>query len=978
MFEKKIIIFLLFSLFPFCNTALNFGQDNRLSTIPPPFEKVDTFWVDSVINRLSLEERIAQLFMIRAHSNKGKEHIEHVEKLIKKYKVGGLIFFQGGPVRQANLTNHYQKITQTPLLIAMDAEWGLAMRLDSTIRYPRQMQLGAIKNDSLIYEMGAEIARQCKRLGVHINFAPVIDVNNNPDNPVIGSRSFGDNVENVSKKGLAYMAGMQDNRILPTAKHFPGHGDTDKDSHKTLPIIKHDKKRLDSIELVPFKKLIKAGLGGIMVAHLNIPALDSSKNSVSSLSHNIITKLLKEELDFRGMIFTDGLGMKGVTEHYNSAEAAVKGIVAGNDILILPADLEKAIDGVKKAIKDSIITEEIINQRCRKVLKLKKWAGLDKVQKVKIDSLYEDLNSKEAKSIKRKLIENATGLLLNKDNILPLKDIHKYNIASFSVGAEQGNEFQEILKKYRPLRNFSTGEGTSANIYNMLADTISKYELVIVGLHGEKSMSEEVMTFVNKLIKKTKTIVCSFNSPYNLSRIENIEEAQAVISAYQNTVMEQSVSAQIIFGGIGTDAGFPVCMKNKNNELMFKDKGIKTKKIRLGYTKTEVIANPEILKSIDTIINNAIDDKTMPGCRILAAKDGMIFFNKAYGWHTYKKKTPVKNDDLYDMASVTKITATLPSLMKMTDEGRIDINKKLADYMPELENTNKEKMKIKDILLHQARLAPWIPFFLKTIGDTAVYSAKPTKDKQLCVADNMYISEKYKDTIMSQIKKSKLLIRKHYRYSDLGFIMFGFMIADKNKKPLNIYADSLFYKPLGAYNTTFVPLAKFDRKRIVPTENDTKFRKQQINGYVHDQASAMLGGVAGHAGLFSTAEDMAKIMQMYLQGGEYGGKRYISEKTMLKFTSAQKSLRKRKKNRRGLGFDKPILDKKGKPAHKWLSAKSFGHSGFTGTLVWADPDTNIVYVFLSNRVHPDTENNKLLQKNIRRNVQHIIYRACGY
>lgn len=952
--------------------------------IDPPFMGYETAWVDSVFETLTPDERIAQLFLVQVYSNQAKTHVDNIAKLVKEQKVGGLVFFQGGPVRQANLNNYFQSVSKVPLLMAMDAEYGLGMRLDSTISFPKQITLGAIEDVQLIYEMGVEIARQFKRIGMHINFAPVVDVNINPKNPVIGNRSFGENPENVAQKGFAYMLGLQDNHILAVAKHFPGHGDTDSDSHHTLPVINQTKERLDSVELYPFKRLITGGLGGIMAAHLSIPALDSTPDLASSLSRAIVTDLLRDSLGFKGLIITDALGMRGVCNYYEPGKADVKALLAGNDMLLMSKDVPLAISEINKAIEDSLISRKEIDQRCKKVLSLKHWVGLNREKYVDTDSLYEDLNTNEAKYLKQKLIEASIGVLENKNNLLPLKRIDTLQIASFSIGTGKENVFQNTMDLYTQVQHFGIEQHGSFNVLNILIDSLSKYELVIVGVHNKSEwsseLSDETVEFVQQLSSRTNVILDLFSSPYSLNEFSDLSGVQAIVASNTNNKASQSLSAQLLFGGVESKGKMPVAVAGYNA-----NHGLSTgKPIRLKYSVPEETGiEPDCLTTIDSIVYDAIKKGAMPGCQVLAAKDGIVFYYKSFGYHTYSKKRPVKNTDIYDLASITKVAATTLSLMKLTDQKKFDTKKKLSDYLPMLDSTNKKNLKCIDVLTHQAKLEPWIPFYLHTLTnkysypfvlDKEYYSKHYSDKYSVQVADNMYIIPTYKDTLLKEIIESGLLKKKRYKYSDLGFYLFREIIEKQTKQPLDQYVTDNFYAPLCANTLGFNPLKKFLKDQIVPTENDLRYRGQLIRGYVHDEGAAMLGGVSGHAGLFANANDLAKLMQMLLQNGSYGGKQFISPGTIQLYTSCPfcKS-HKSRRNRRGLGFDKPPVNSKGKSAISWLSEKSFGHTGFTGTMIWVDPSTNIVYIFLSNRISPDAENRKFIEMGVRRNIQEVFY-----
>jgi len=972
---------------------------------------MDSEWVDSVYKSLSADERIAQLLMIAAYSNRDQQHMDYISRLIKKYNIGGLIFFQGGPYRQAEQTNYYQSVSQTPLLIAMDAEWGLGMRLDSAISYPRQMILGAVQDNDLIYEMGEDIALQLRRLGVHINLAPVVDVNNNPENPVINTRSFGEDRINVANKGLAYMKAMQDNRILATAKHFPGHGDTKEDSHNTLPVIPHSTERLDSIELYPFRYLINNGLEGIMTAHLNIPALDPESGIASSLSKKIIDELLKEQMGYKGLVMTDALNMKGVSDYFESGALEAKAILAGNDLLLMPQDISKAISRIKREVRQGNISWNEIEQRCKKVLALKQWVGLDNFQAIELDSLYEDINTSHSEYLERRLIESAITLVNNNNDLLPLKRLDTLKIASVGIGISEINTFQETLGLYTDVDHFFINKEAVWAEFDTLINKLSDYNLVIVGNFDADSrssynygISRQAVGFIHRLTEKSRVVLDIFANPYSLSKFNGLNLVDVVIMSYTDNKLSQSSSAQLIFGGIPAKGKLPVTA----TEIYHAGAGIDTnEKIRLKYSVPEEVGiDPKKLYKVDSIIFNAIDQRAIPGCQVLVARNGTVFYYKTYGYHTYLKERPVRKSDIYDLASVTKISATLPSLMKLYDQGDLIVDTTLSTYLPELDTTNKKDIRIKDILAHRSRLIAWIPFYISTLEsfypDSNMYNNHITpaypyrfsdnsyfikdfkfKDNifksfysekfPIKVADNFYIEKSWPDTIYNRIFSSGLRDKNDYKYSDLGFMLFSRLIEKNTGSSLYHYVFDNFYKPLGASTLGFLPLNRFDKSRIVPTENDIIFRKQLVHGYVHDPGAAMLGGICGHAGLFSNANDLAKLMQMYLQKGLYGGVRYFKEGTIDYFSSSQF---KESGNRRGLGFDKPEMDyTKTGPTCQCISGDSFGHTGFTGTIAWVDPDKQIVYIFLSNRVHPDQTNTKLIDNDVRTKIQKAIYNA---
>ncbi|TPE46447.1 glycoside hydrolase family 3 N-terminal domain-containing protein [Pontibacter mangrovi] len=950
----------------------------------PPFLNASQAWVDSVFSTLTPEERIAQLIMIPVYSNKDQVHIDSISNLVTKYKVGGLIFFQGGPVRQAQMTNRYQRETKVPLMVSIDGEWGLAMRLDSTVRFPYQMALGGIEDEQLIYEMGAEIARQCRRLGVHVNFAPVVDVNNNANNPVIGFRSFGEDKYNVTRKAMAYMRGMQDNKVLANAKHFPGHGDTDVDSHVGLPVINFSKIRLDSVELYPFRELMKNGLGSLMVAHMNIPVLDNTENLASTLSKPIVSGLLKEEMGYKGLVFTDALNMQGVAKFYEPGIVDVKALLAGNDMLLNTMDVKTTIEEVKKAIANGEITQEEVDARCRKVLAAKQWLGLDNWKPIETEHLVEDLNNPHAQYLNQQLVEASLTLLRNKQNILPIQNIDTLKVAALAIGTKKETDFQRGLARYTKVDTFFLQPTASIAELMALKEKLQEYNLVIAGVHrlnlkaggSHFGISAEMNMFLKDLIRSKPTIVGVFANVYSLAELESLDKADAVIAAYQETPQTQDLASQMIFGGIGAKGKLPVTI---NNNFRIGD-GLRTNGgLRFAYTMPEAVGlKTEDLAGIDSLVAQAMAQKATPGAQVLIAKDGKVIFRKAYGFHTYENERPVQVTDLYDMASVTKISTSLAAFMKLSGEGRFDVDRTLGEYLPMMEGTNKENLKYRDILTHQARLKSWIPFWKETVKKNGKFkwaTFKPDSSRRfpIKVADNLYIHRKYAKKIYKAIAESPLNEKPGYVYSDLSFILAPLVVQNITGEDFETYLKENIYHPIGATSLTFNPYKYYKPEQIVPTEVDSLFRKQLLHTTVHDEGAAMLGGVSGHAGLFGNSNDLAKLMQLYLNDGKFAGETYIAGNTVSRFSKCQFC---DQGNYRALGFDRPA-----KPGAQNSNAapsapvESFGHSGFTGTYTWIDPVNNLVYVFLSNRVHPTRENNLLGKLNTRTNVLQVVYDA---
>lgn len=939
-------------------------------------------WVDSIFERNSFEDRLGQLFMVAAYSNRDEKHTAEIAKLVTEQNIGGLIFFQGGPVRQANLTNYYQSISKMPLFIAMDAEWGVNMRLDSIIGFPKAMTLGALPDEELIYEMGKEIAFQFKSLGMHINFAPVVDVNSNPNNPVIGYRAFGEEKHLVTRKSLAYMKGLQDNGIMANAKHFPGHGDTETDSHYTLPVIKHSETRIKDIDLYPYRELIENDLMSVMVAHLHVPSMDSETDKATTLSKYVVTDLLKKQMNFKGLVFTDALNMKGVSKYLKPGEVDLHALLAGNDVLLYSQDVPKAKALILQAVNEGKISQEEVDDKIRRILKAKFWAGLDQNRSIDTYNLAEKINRPEAALLVEKLYERSITITSNKDNLLPLRHLDMQNFASLSIGGN-GTEFQKKLDKYARFDHFRINNGAKEDSLNVLAQKLQPYQTVIIGMMGitntpKKNFGVSMgdFEFIKKLSLEKNVILVVFGSAYS---IKSLPEMPHNIVAFENNDITQKLVPEIIFGARDAHGLLPVSV---NLTLRQGTGGYLEGLGRLSYSIPESQGlDSRKLAKIDTIMAKSIAKQAFPGGVILVAKNGQVVFEKAYGYYDYKKTKPVSTETVYDLASITKILATTQAVMFLDSRGLIDMNKPIGRFIPELRNTNKEHLILSDILAHEAGLVAFIPHYTKTVEaglwKTQYYKPAAEQGFSLSVSNEMFAMNSLRDsiwawTVKSDLRKPEANRKKYsYVYSDLTMYLMQALVEELTHQPLDEFLEHNLYGPLGLYSMTFNPVNKYPIEFVAPTEDDVAFRKRQIQGYVHDPGAAMYGGVAGHAGLFGKANDLAVMMQLMLNGGKYADVEFIDEKTVERFTKRQ-SLQ----SRRGWGWDKPEpAIGKGGSAGNLAPKSTFGHTGFTGTCVWADPENDLIYVFLSNRVHPYAENNLLLKDGVRQEIHDIIYQA---
>ena len=959
---------LLVSLFGICTLS---------AQTPDPLVAVDyeaqQQWVDSTYAQLSFDEKIGQLFMVMAFSEQGKEHFDAISKNIDENKIGGVIFSLGGPLGQTDWLNRFQKKSKIPLLIGMDAEWGVAMRLDSVQAFPWNMTLGAIQDDKLVQAIGYRIGEQAKRLGIHINFAPSVDINTNPKNPIIGNRSFGEDKVNVAQKGIAFMNGMHEAGVLSSAKHFPGHGDTATDSHLGLPSINFSSERIDEVELYPFKKIIQAGVSSVMVAHLDIPALDAG--IPSSLSQKTVQVLLQDSLKFKGLVITDALNMKGASGISPKYGIDVAAFLAGNDILLIPNNVSTAIKKMKRAFKAKKFTEERLAVSVKKILKAKYLVGLNKYKPVSKENLSADLNTIEDDYLIAKAMQAAVTLVQNKNNILPLSKEPTYGY--LKLGDDTGSTFKNsLLQKLK----IHTVDASLPN--DKIIQALASYKKVIIGFHRSNASPWKASSFSKKehqlltaLTKDHSIILDVFVKPYALSSLGNLDAIDGLVVSYQNSSIAQKASAEILLGERKASGRLPVSIAPSYPV----GTGITlVGPTELGTgTPLEVGLKPQRLSRIDTLAQIAMDSLMTPGMQILVARHGKVVFNKSYGYHTYEKKRAVTNTDIYDLASLTKVLATLPMVMKEVDLGKLTLDTQLGTLNEAWNTSNKADISIQEMLSHYARLTPWIPFYKETLKANPLklnkkfYRKRQSKRFPVVIADRFYGKNNLSKLISDQILASELRDTLEYKYSDIPYFFMKDLLEDRYQKSLETLAEDTFYKPLGLVRTGFNPNKNTPNQTVIPSEIDTYYRNQELKGEVHDMAAAMLGGVGGHAGLFSNASEVAILMQLFLQKGRYADKQYFSSATFDQFNQC---LYCDQGNRRGVGFDKPQLEGRGSTCG-CVPKSSFGHSGFTGTYAWADPEHELIYVFLSNRTYPSMDNNLLLKHDIRTRIQQYIYEA---
>ncbi len=944
----------------------------------------ETQWADSVLLTLSTKQKIGQLMMTAVFGREeGGQDIE-TRNLIENYHIGGLIFMKADPAIQVNLTNRYQNYARLPLMIAQDAEWGMNMRMPNVIRYPHNMTLGAIRNDSLLYKMGLMIGEQCKTVGVQINFAPVVDVNNNPANPVIGDRSYGENKFNVVRKAWMFSKGMMDKNILPCAKHFPGHGDTDTDSHKDLPTIPFTRERLDTVELYTFQKMVEYGMPSMMVAHLFIPALDPTPNRPSTLSPLIINDLLRKQMHYDGLVFTDALNMQGVAKYYAPGEVELLAFKAGNDVLLYSQDIPKAVSRIELALQSKEITQEDLDAKVLKILKTKYRLGLNKRPSTPYGGTLEYLNSGQSKSLKKELFEAAVTLVKNEGKLVPLNSLEGLNIAYVQIGGTKGNTFSRTLQKYASVKVFNLPKNPTGEQVSSTLKTLRSFTTVIVGVFDvEKKIATNfgidgmTSNFSKQLaaIPTINTILCTFGSPYSL---RSFGTEKAVFCGYEEDEDAQRAVGAAIFGGLIVDGQLPVTASAQFKEGMGEIIPVVT---RFGFALPEELQmNSYVLNKIDSVANACFQRRAVPGFAVAVMRRNKIVYEKGFGKTDYSLAADSIDPlyAMYDIASVTKVVVTTTLAMHLVENGMLDLDKTISDYLPEFKNSNKSSLTVRELLQHTAGLKAWIPFYLDTYEAGSktqlrrdLYKTEYSESYNIEVAPRFYLNHTYKDSIWQKIIHSEVGPRSHMVYSDLGVIITGKIIESIVGTSLDDYSCTNFYQPMGMSNTMFNAGQKGYARFCAPTEIDSAWRHNVLKGYVHDPACAMFGGVTGHAGLFSNVYDLCKWAFMIKNGGIYGSRVYLDEATIKNWTSKQVSY-----SRRGIGWDKPNSDPdRSGQVSGYASDEAYGHLGFTGTSVWIDPKYDLVFVFLSNRTYPSSRRTLFNKLHVRKEVMDLVYES---
>ena len=938
--------------------------------------------------------------MVPVYTNKWR-NTDKIDRLIKAHHVGGLIFMQGTPHQQVTDANHYQSVAKYPLIVAQDSEWGAGMRLDSIPYFPRNMTLGAIGDDSLLYSYGEALAKQSRSLGVHMNFAPVVDVNNNPENPVINVRSFGEDKVNVAKKADMLLAGMQKGGVIGSAKHFPGHGDTNVDSHHDLPVIQHDKQRLYDVELYPYRYLAKRSMLSAMIAHLYVPALDHTPNMPSSLSKEIVTNLFIKEMGFEGLLVTDALNMGGATKHHAPGDIELKAFMAGNDILLFPTDIPKAIAKIKAALEDGRITQKRLNRSVRKILWAKEWLWLHKQRTTPVKNTWQAKSDPEMLKLRRKLYKAAITVARNQQQTLPLQNLDRQKIAYVQVGGSGPSTFYDRLRKYTRVDYIPIARYIPDAQLERTIARLKDYSTVIIGVYGmhkKQHLRFGISTSTTDLIHRLNqqgatTVAALFGYPYG---IEYVKSADAIVMGYELAEPAQEGAAEVIFGGRKPSGKLPIQFASVGLQVAPPDKHWDNFAPRFGFAEPQDHDfQMDTLHKIPPFIQHYIREEAMPGCALLVMHENDIVIDTAFGHLTYNGGEPVDPyAAMYDLASVTKAIATTMAAMKLYEQGKLDLYKPISHYLPELRGSNKANIRPANLMLHNAGLRPHIPYWERastitkkdTTWNPEYFSTTDREGFTTQVTHNLFLADSVPNAIWKDLIESKLLPKNwryydrkrgtyYYKYSDLGMMIMGKLVERIADEKLEYFLRREFYEPLGMNKTAFMPQLKCMSGQFPPTSQADPMRGPiPLVGFVNDENACLMGGYAGHAGLFSNVYDLAKILHMMKNGGAYGGKRYLKTATIQHFTKRHDS-----KSRRGMGWDKPeTRENRWSPVSRLASSQTFGHEGFTGTCLWVDPKRDLVFVLLSNRTYPTRGHMKYVREKVRHRIQDRVFRSLFY
>ncbi len=901
-------------------------------------------WAREQLSQLTLEQKVSQLFAARAFSyytSEDDEEYQELVDLVERFELGGITFFQGEPLEQATLANELQQRASLPLLISQDMEWGAGMRIEHTTTFPRTMALGATRDPELAYMAGYVTAIEARAMGTHQVFAPVADVNNNPFNPIINVRSFSEDPALISQLATAFTRGVQDGGALSTAKHFPGHGDTETDSHAALPILPFGMDRLEALELIPFQRLVDEGVMSVMTGHLALPQIEPDSTVPASLSRRITTDILRNDLGFEGLIVTDALEMAGVTANFSTGDIAVRAVKAGADMLLLSEDPYAAREAILRALADGDISERRIDDSVMRILRAKAWAGLDENRLVDLNDVRRRVATNEHRAVGETIARRSLTLLRNDRQLLPLTDQARILVVTLSDGDDPsvGDYFMSQMRQNLSnvtVDNFLLDDRSHQEEYDTVLESAASYDAVIVpafvyvrSWSGRINLAEKNHEFLNRLVGRGPPVaLISFGNPYI---VMDLEQPATYVAAYSASESSQRAVAEAIVGRSGFEGRLPITIP----DVFAYGDGIPVPQmtIRDGLP-AEVGMDGSRLRRVDSLVNASILDEAFPGAAVAIGRNGVLPKLNAYGYYTYNNRVPVTTGSQFDLASLTKVIATTTAAMKLYEDDQLDLNARVVDYLPQFGEGGKSDIRIRQLLTHSAGLIPYRAYH--RLGIT-------TREALI-------------DTIMAE--KLRYEPDTESQYSDLGLITLALVVEEITGRPFDVWMNDNVFEPLGMVDTGY--RGHISDTSIVPTELDESFRRRLIQGEVHDETAWILGGVSGNAGIFSTVEDLSKFAFMLVNDGFINGSQFLEPETIRTFTTAQNP----ELHTRALGWDtieiNPEEDEYSS-AGQHFGPNSFGHTGFTGTSLWVDPDQDLFVILLTNRVYPTRDNSKIVQ-----------------
>tara|TARA_Y100000782_G_C10185506_1_gene266250 strand:+ start:2460 stop:5342 length:2883 start_codon:yes stop_codon:yes gene_type:complete len=951
--------YLLFAIFIIVGlTSFNAWDPNPQPTKFQENEAAASQWVDSVMATLSTTQKLQQLIVYEGGQSQGDFK---KEKKALESTLPGNYFAQsvdsGLIDESAYEIFPFRSLTFEQLLDTLQA---------SGMFFPNPTALGSVQKDSLILAFGFLSGQWMRANGFHLLYGL--------NGKILAEKSeranyFGSDKAVVQRAVSLLRQGVENAGVITVLTGFPGY---DADAQNC---IMASYNTLQSEPFFIYQSILEEGIGGVEIPAVTIPALDSNITYPIYASSALTPTILRNKWHYRGLVFANAIDLKN---NFTESEITIysNALRNGTDVFRINQQPDKIIEALEKAFSDSLIDTTIVDEHCRKVLLAKYWSKAVS-EEVNTEELYLNLQV-----LSRALTEHSVVLLNNENELLPFERLDTLQLAHLSIG-NVSNQFNATATLYANVANYKVGYAPTAYERNAIMDSIAESNTVIITVGQDEKLEKEfneVADFIRTVQRKHKTVLVWLAEEKLLTQFDGTENAAATLLAWADNAQTEEIAAQLLFGGRVPTAKLSVEVKEEWPQgygLTYREA------IRFTYGIPEEFGiSANSLTKIDSIAQHGIDEQAYPGCEIFVAKAGKVIYNKSFGHFTYEEKRAVQSSDIYDLASITKIGASIVSLMHLQDLGEVNLDQTLGDLIPDIVgNTEYANIQLRQMLAHQAGLKSWIPFYTATLVNGVprydVYSLAQNETYPYRVADGLYINKNYPDSILKRITDTPLNESGHYLYSDLGYYFLQQIIEQKTGMPLDQYVQKTFYQPLGMNRTSYLPREKFELEEIVPTEYDVVFRKQQIQGDVHDPGAAMMGGVAGHAGLFSTANDFAKLMQMFMQYGTYGGERFLKEETVKEYTKCQFCADEQYDNRRGAGFDKPVRDGGSGPTCNCVSYTSFGHTGFTGTIAWADPEEQIVFVFLSNRVYPSASNKKLIKMGIRTDIMQVIYDAVS-